>query len=87
MVLLGGTKRVRNIASLVNSTDRCGRDRKKGMASFSMYYPRIPKGAACARAGCGQGHHVSSDGYSTCPPNGATQVKYSRGTRGGTRLG
>jgi len=81
MVLLNATKRARNISSLVNSTDRCGGERKRGMPSFSMYYPRIPKKAACARANCAQSHTAS------CEDSTVSQVKYSRGGRGGTRLG
>lgn len=81
MVLLNATKRARNIASLVNSTDRCGGDRKRGMPAFSMYYPRIPKKAGCARANCSQSHTAS------CEDSTVNQVKYSKGGRGGTRLG
>jgi hypothetical protein len=79
MVLSNGTKRARNVSSLVNSTDRCGGERKRGMPAFSMYYPRIPKGVACNRGGC------SAD--TACGAASVTQVKYSRGSRGGTRLG
>jgi len=81
MVLLNGTKRVRNVSSLVNSTDRCGGERKRGMPAFSMYYPRVPKGVACGRANCAQSH------TDTCEDSTVTQTKYSRGSRGGTRLG
>ena len=81
MVLSNGTKRVRNVSSLVNSTDRCGGERKRGMPAFSMYYPRIPKGVGCSRAGCSANHTES------CYASHVSQVKYSRGTRGGTRLG
>lgn len=81
MVLLNGTKRARNVASLVNSTDRCGGERKRGMPAFSMYYPRVPKGVSCSRAVCSANH------TSTCQASTVTQVKYSRGSRGGTRLG
>jgi len=81
MVLLNGTKRARNVQSLVNSTDRCGGERKRGMPAFSMYYPRVPKGVACSRAGCSANHTAS------CYASGVSQVKYSRGSRGGTRLG
>ena len=75
MVLLNGTKRARNVQSLVNSTDRCGGER---MPAFSMYYPRVPKGVACGRAKCAADDDCGA---------GVTQVKYSRGSRGGTRLG
>ena len=78
MVLLNGTKRARNVQSLVNSTDRCGGERKRGMPAFSMYYPRVPKGVACGRAKCAADDDCGA---------GVTQVKYSRGSRGGTRLG
>ncbi len=79
MVLSNGTKRARNVASLVNSTDRCGGERKRGMPAFSMYYPSIPKGVGCGRAKCNKMGDICDAG--------TTQVKYSRGSRGGTRLG
>ena len=79
MVLSNGTKRVRNVSSLVNSTDRCGGERKRGMPAFSMYYPRVPKGVACGRGNC---THDTE-----CGEASVSQTKYSRGSRGGTRLG
>ena len=80
MVLLGGTKRARMVDSLVNKTSLCGGERKRGMPSFSMYYPGVPKGVACSRAKCSK----SGD---SCGEATVNQVKYSRGSRGGTRLG
>ena len=52
MVLSNGSMRARHVSSLVNRTDRCGGDRKRGLPAMSMYYPRIAQGVACSRAKC-----------------------------------
>ena len=80
MVLSNGSMRARHVSSLVNRTDRCGGDRKRGLPAMSMNYPRIAQGVACSRAKCSKAGDMCGAGV----PN---QVKLSRGSRGGTSLG
>lgn len=52
MILSNGSNRARHISSIVNNTNVCGGEKKRGVPAMSTLYPGVPKSVGCRRANC-----------------------------------